>query len=299
MTASHSLRLLLLRRFQLYPSPTSALTLSLSLSSQGNNSFGRDAPPAQVHSGSPTPFAGVPVAMSMNPFPLAKALWGMVKKLVASMELADRYSIDMNGVPLLQVLLPSVLPTATVPEVRRMRVRSRPVVGTDALAGGGGSSSSSAFIFNPFERKQKGGDGGHSSVARLAASRLTRAYTSVTAMSVPSDVATRCGYDFRKPNTIGVGELAFVAGSAIQVRLGLRNPLPIPLRITASVVVRLSSESSPALVADLLSSCDHPAGVPDGCFIGEEMDLQLPVTSELTVVRTRASMNNSLYRDRF
>jgi hypothetical protein len=183
----------------------------------------------------------VPVAMSLSPFPVAKALWGMVMKLTSQLSVRQRSSMDMTrlGLPIIQALLPSSTPAAQVPDLRKVRLRIR-----GSAAGAPGAGAPSAFIFNPFEKR-----GG--SVDKVAASRLARVFRLLAGAGpeVGSGATGPVpeGALFQAPRGGASGDvLAYIAGSSVRCRIAIVNPLPIPLRIGVSVVARLSSSEAGA-----------------------------------------------------
>lgn len=103
----------------------------------------------------------IPTALAHNAYPLAKALWHVLKRLPHNLSEVQRGSLNLSGLPAFLSVTPAVMPTPEVPVVRRVRLRVKP----DSTAGG---AASSAFIFNPFEKKKKGsGLGAQSSSAAV------------------------------------------------------------------------------------------------------------------------------------
>jgi hypothetical protein len=85
----------------------------------------------------------VPTALSLNPYPIAKALWHVLKKLPLNMTDSQRCSLNFSGIPGIKRITPLPLPPSEVPSIRRVRLRLK-----------GAGTAASAFIFNPFEKKK-------------------------------------------------------------------------------------------------------------------------------------------------
>ena len=255
----------------------------------------------------------VPVAMSMNPFPLAKALWGMVMKLTGRLSIRERCSIDMAGVPTIRVLLPSATPAVDIPEVRRARLRIR-----TGPSSGGQPASASAFIFNPFERRGAKAGGGKGAAGgggdRVMASRVARMYRLLGGVPAPAAQPSATYFTLSSPSAATTPSLdapfvgprpgetmSFVAGSTVRLRVGLVNALPIPLRLGVSVVARLGrpdangvggAAAGRAALPDatklsywLAGDDTSQPGVPEGCLVGDEVVLRLPVSRDVVPVR--------------
>lgn len=120
----------------------------------------RRAAPAVAASGPHKPSApprklDVPTAMSMNAYPVAKALWHVLKRLPDGLSSLQRRRLPLSGVPLITRVQPVALAPSEVPTVRRVRLR----VKADAAAG----AAANAFIFNPLDRRgaRRKGVGSH------------------------------------------------------------------------------------------------------------------------------------------
>jgi hypothetical protein len=205
----------------------------------------------------------VPVAMSTHPFPVCKALWGLLKRLSPVMSQHERCMFNLDLLPQVAFLLPSPLPPQCVPEVRRVRVRIR--VGASADGG-------SAFIFNPFEKKKakkKGGVEGAVSVAAFRQHRVQRQCAAATVLQAVDGTGVA-----RLPEFVPLpsdASVVYVSGARAVVHVGLRNPLPISMRVGVSVVVQVGDGAT-----SLVEGSSYAFGVPPGCILGDEIVTSVP-----------------------